>query len=172
MRTKKNIYYLKGVYFQVVCSIVDMYQDNLANVPTLSRIITSFIAHSIGKSSQVLAIDQPQVVLDHDLLQLLLPQLSQEMRIKLEEETLQSALQYGHFSAHALKYVKISPFDDISKRVYLPGLEKISLPVLHTMQVKFGCFSVWHFLCSRFLSGLIFHGKNILVFAGPHLFLR
>ena len=148
-----------------------MYEDNVANVPTLSRIITSLMAHLIEKSSQVLAIDQPQVLLDHDLLKLL-PQLSEEMRKKLEQEVLQASLKYGHFSAHALKYVKISSFDDISRQVYLPGLEKMSLPVLHTMQVKFGCFSVWHFLCSRFLSGLIFHGKSILVFAGPHLFLR
>ena len=113
-----------------------MYEDNVANVPTLSRIITSLMAHLIEKSSQVLAIDQPQVLLDHDLLKLL-PQLSEEMRKKLEQEVLQASLKYGHFSAHALKYVKISSFDDISRQVYLPGLEKITLPVLHTMQVKF-----------------------------------
>ena len=117
-----------------------MYEDNVANVPTLSRIITSLMAHLIEKSSQVLAIDQPQVLLDHDLLKLL-PQLSEEMRKKLEQEVLQASLKYGHFSAHALKYVKISSFDDISRQVYLPGLEKISLPVLHTMQVNF-CFVI------------------------------
>ena len=117
-----------------------MYEDNVANVPTLSRIITSLMAHLIEKSSQVLAIDQPQVLLDHDLLKLL-PQLSEEMRKKLEQEVLQASLKYGHFSAHALKYVKISSFDDISRQVYLPGLEKISLPVLHTMQVN-SCFVI------------------------------
>ena len=108
-----------------------MYRDTSDTIPTLARILTSLMAHLL---KQTTTIEEPQVVLDHDLVKLV-PKLSKDTRIQLESEILQESLKYGHFYAHALKYVKISSFDDICAKVYITGHEQITLPVLHTMQV-------------------------------------
>ena len=108
-----------------------MYRDTSDTVPTLARILTSLMAHLLNQTS---TIEEPQAVLDHDLIKLV-PKLSKDMRTKLENEILQESLKFGHFYAHALKYVKISSFDDICTKVYITGHEQITLPVLHTMQV-------------------------------------
>ena len=61
-----------------------MYRDTSDTIPTLARILTSLMAHLL---KQTTTIEEPQVVLDHNLVKLV-PKLSKDTRIQLENEIL------------------------------------------------------------------------------------